>query len=67
MKLCAVCNKIVRIPMHFTEGTVADGRFGSRSDVVLCEAHKGEKHIKLPSLSIPGGLLEYAWQGEGQT
>jgi hypothetical protein len=67
MKLCAACNKLVRNPMYFTVATVADEKFNPQQDVILCEAHKHEKGIKIPSLSPPGGLLDYAWQGEGQT
>lgn len=65
MKLCAVCNKIVRCPLHSVKAEVI--KETNLQNVVVCLDHKYAKKVRLPSLSIPGGLLEYYWQGEGHT
>lgn len=65
VKLCAVCNNIVRNPTYHGKAEVI--KESNVHEVVLCATHKHERGMKLKSLSMPGGLLEYAWQGEGQT
>lgn len=65
MKLCSVCNKVVRNPLHSVKAEVF--KETNLQDAVVCAEHKGEKRVRLPSLSAPGGCLEYWFEGEGQT
>lgn len=66
MKLCAVCNELVRNPTFCAD-------FGN-NEVVLCEAHKSADYETIRqnmTAELPGkpGIesWDYLWQGAGQT